>query len=277
MPFTPSHAIVALPLLRTPLVPAALAIGAMTPDLPLFTRGLGLGYLFTHSVVNVGFTALIALVLLLLWRVVLRPGLVALAPDALARRLPETWSQSGRAIARDALRGPGGRGGPWLLAASLVIGVLSHIGWDLFTHERRWGVEALPALQQMWGPMPGYRWLQHGSSVVGLVVIAGFMLRWVRQRPARQLPHRSPVWLRWLWMLALPAVLGGAWLLGLATSGPDITVQQLAYRTLPAASGLWGALTFVLCLLLVTMRRETGVTDASITGTPTVPPRTRPR
>ena len=40
MPFTPSHAVVALPFLRTPLVPAAIAVGAMTPDLPLFVRGI---------------------------------------------------------------------------------------------------------------------------------------------------------------------------------------------------------------------------------------------
>ena len=33
MPFTPSHAVVALPFIRSPLVPAAIAVGAMTPDL----------------------------------------------------------------------------------------------------------------------------------------------------------------------------------------------------------------------------------------------------
>ena len=40
MPFTPSHAVVALPFVRTPLVPAAIAVGAMAPDLPLFVRCL---------------------------------------------------------------------------------------------------------------------------------------------------------------------------------------------------------------------------------------------
>lgn len=271
MPFTPSHAVVALPLLRTPLVPAALAIGAMTPDLPLFTRGLGPGYLFTHSAANVVYTALIALALLLIWRVVLRPGLVALAPAVVARRLPAEWSFSGLATAREALRGRGGRSGPWLLAVSLVLGVLSHIGWDLFTHEGRWGVEALPALQQMWGPMPGYRWLQHGSSIVGLLVLAGFALRWLGQRPVRPLPPRAPAWLRWLWMLALPVLLGVSWLLGLAAFAPDATMQQLAYRTLPAASGLWGALTLGLCVLLVTTRRDPRPTDEGARTRPETP------
>lgn len=268
MPFTPSHAVVALPFVRTPLVPAALAIGAMTPDLPLFTRGLGPGYLFTHSPSNVVYTALVAFVLLLVWRVVLRPGLVALAPDALARRLPSEWSVSGWWAARDAVCGRGGRSGPWLLALSLVLGVLSHIGWDLFTHEGRWGVETLPALQQMWGPLPGYKWLQHGSSIVGLLVLAWFALRWVRQRPAQPRSQGIPGWLRWLWMLSLPTLLGISWLLGLASSAPDITVQQLAYRTLPAASGLWGALTLALCLLIVTIRRDPLPTAEAARTTP---------
>ncbi len=49
MPFTPSHAVVALPFVRTPLLPAAIAIGAMTPDLPLFLRGTPLSYQATHT------------------------------------------------------------------------------------------------------------------------------------------------------------------------------------------------------------------------------------
>src|SRR5690606_14213278 len=95
MPFTPSHAVVALPFVRTPLVPAAIAIGAVTPDLPLFLRGIGLDYGFTQQPMNIIWTMLIAFVLLLVWRVVLRPALVVLAPDALAARLPEEWRITG--------------------------------------------------------------------------------------------------------------------------------------------------------------------------------------
>lgn len=259
MPFTPSHAVVALPFLRTPLVPAALAIGAMTPDLPLFTRGLGPSYGFTHAPANVLLTALVALILLLLWRVVLRPGLTALAPVFVRRRLPGEWEQTGVGAARDALRGRGGAAGPWMLALSLILGVLSHIGWDLFTHEGRWGVQALPALQQMWGPLAGYKWLQHGSSVLGLVILAVFALSWLRARPLRAAGDQVPAWLQWTWMLALPAVLLAGWLVGLAAYGPlevgggpgALSVQQLAYRTLPAASGAWGALTLVVCVVVV--------------------------
>ncbi|MFD5216044.1 DUF4184 family protein [Microbacterium sp. NPDC058345] len=257
MPFTPSHAVVALAFARTPLVPAAIAVGAMTPDLPLFLRGVGLPYGFTHDTSNVVWTTLIAFVLLLMWRVVLRPGLTELAPDVIAARLPDDWRLSGRRAAVDLVAPRERFGYPLLLVLSLVLGVLSHIGWDLFTHEGRWGVEAVPALQQVWGPLPGYKWLQHGSSVIGLLVIAVFALVWLRRRPVSTLPRRVPAGVRRVWMLTLPVMLAGALALGLAVYGPltsAFTVQHLAYRTLPAASGLWGALTVALCVAITVTR-----------------------
>ena len=102
MPFTPSHALVALPFIRTPLVPAAIAIGAMTPDLPLFVRGVGLNYSFTHTFGNVVWTALLAFALFLIWRVVLRPAVPELVPLWLARRLPDDWDDRGLAAVRSA-------------------------------------------------------------------------------------------------------------------------------------------------------------------------------
>lgn len=255
MPFTPSHAVVALPFLRTPLVPAAIAIGAMTPDLPLFLRGAGVPYGFTHDLHNIVWTTLIAFVLLLVWRVVMRPALVELAPDALAARLPAEWRMTGRDAALETVAARERFGYPLLLVVSLLLGVLSHIGWDLFTHADRGGVDAVPALQEMWGPLAGYKWLQHGSSVVGLMILGVFAVLWLRgRRPADAGPRLLPAWVRWVWMLSLPAALLGAWFLGLAAYGPltaGFTVQHLAYRTLPAASGLWGALTVLLCVVIV--------------------------
>ena len=74
MPFTPSHAVLALPFVRTPLAPAAVAVGAMTPDLPLFVRGLPVTYGLTHDLRWLPVTAMLALALLLLWRALLRPA-----------------------------------------------------------------------------------------------------------------------------------------------------------------------------------------------------------
>lgn len=259
MPFTPSHAVVALPFLRTPMVPAAIAIGAMTPDLPLFLRGAGIPYGFTHGWSNIVWTTLIALVLLLVWRVVLRPASVELAPDAIARRLPDDWRRTGPDVALETVAFREGFARSLLVLVSLMLGVISHIGWDLFTHQGRWGVQTIPALQQMWGPLTGYKWLQHGSSVIGLLIIGAFAVRWLAARPVVERPRLLRPWLRWTWMLILPAVLTGAWIVGLALLSPldgSFTVQHLAYRVLPAACGLWGAGTILLSVGIVIVAEQ---------------------
>lgn len=264
MPFTASHALVALPFLRTPLVPAAIAIGAMTPDLPLFVRGIGVDYSFTHTFGNIVWTALLAFVLLLVWRVVLRPAVPELAPSWLARRLPQEWSDGGLAAARAAVGVGRKRWYPVLLAVSFLIGVASHILWDLFTHEGRAGVRLLPGLDEMWGPLPGFKWLQHGSSVIGLMIIGIWAVLWLRRRDARPGSTGSlPQAVRVAWWVSLPAILIGAWVWGLVVLGPldaEFTVQHLAYRVLPPACALWGLITLALCVVLALRgrRHQTG-------------------
>lgn len=254
MPFTPSHAVVALPFVRTPLVPAAIAVGAMTPDLPLFVRVGVPSYSATHDVAGIGVTVLLALALLLVWRCVLRPAVGELAPRFIAARLPGEWDGTAAQALRATFGATGGRvrvGAVALLAVSLVIGILSHIAWDAFTHEGRIGVELLPALAEQWGPMLGLKWLQHGSSALGLVIIGVWASVQLTRAPRRKIARVLPSWVRVGWWLSLPAALVAAWVIGVATHGPidaQFTVAHLAYRVLPPACAMWGAATLVLAL-----------------------------
>lgn len=259
MPFTPSHAVVALPFVRTPLVPAAIAIGAMTPDLALFTRGFPLAYGRTHDVLWLPATMLLALALLVVWRCVLRPAASDLTPTIIAARLPVEWDRGAVASLREtfAPRGAAVQNG-LLLAASLALGVLSHIIWDLFTHEDRWGTRALPWLENMWGALPAYKWLQHGSTVVGLAIIGVWALLWLARRtPRAEISRAVPDVVRWLWWLSLPMFLLGGWLIGLSAYGPlddTFTVAHLAYRVLPLTCALWGVLTLLVCAVVQARR-----------------------
>ncbi len=158
MPFTPSHAVVALPFVRTRLVPAAIAVGAMTPDLPLFVRGMWPGYGLTHDFAWLPVTVAVAFVLLLIWRCVLRPATRELLPRPVAQRLPVEWDTGARAALRESIGG--GLPGILWLVVSLALGVASHIAWDLFTHEGRVGEQLLPALAGAVGPFTGAKWLQ---------------------------------------------------------------------------------------------------------------------
>ncbi|GAA5101249.1 DUF4184 family protein [Microbacterium yannicii] len=266
MPFTPSHAVVALPFVRTPLVPAAIAIGAMTPDLPLFVRGLPLHYGRTHAFGWLPATVLLALVLLLAWRCVLRPAARELSPRWLAVRLPGEWDAGAGAAWRETFSIPPAhaRRAPWtgmlLLVLSLLIGVVTHIVWDLFTHEGRWGSVVIPALGAEWGPLPGYKWLQHGSSAIGLAIIGVWMLVWLRRRQAAaSVPRVLTDALRWVWWASLPVVLAVAWVWGLAVHGPldaEFTSAHLAYRVLPPACAVWGAATVVVCIVIQVLRAQ---------------------
>ncbi|GAA5203634.1 DUF4184 family protein [Microbacterium jejuense] len=262
MPFTPSHAVVALPFVRTPLVPAAVAVGAMTPDLPLFVRGLPLQYGTAHSFAWLPVTMAVALVLLLVWRCVLRPAARELSPRWLAGRLPGEWDAGAPASLGETFAGrSGGHAGVrsvLLLAASLAIGVVSHILWDLFTHEGRWGSSVFPLLDAAWGPFPGYKWLQHGSSVVGLAILGAYMVVWLaRRRVAAAILRILPDAVRWCWWLSLPVVLVLAWGWGYVAFGPfdaAFTPAHLGYRVLPPACAVWGAATLVLSVVVQVLR-----------------------
>lgn len=262
MPFTPSHAVVALAFVRTPLVPAAIAVGAMTPDLPLFVRAVVPSYATTHDPLWLPLTVLLALLLLLVWRCVLRPAVRELAPAFLAERLPEEWDRGPRATLRETV-GMRDRGMSWrtaaLLALSLAVGVLTHIVWDAFTHEGRWGVELLPALDAQWGPLTGLKWLQHASSAIGLVVLAVVGLMWITRRARRPIDRVFPATVRRGWWASLPLVLVIAWGAGYVALGPlttEFTVAHLAYRVLPPACALWGFGTVALAVAVQVRRRQ---------------------
>ncbi|MEX0152704.1 DUF4184 family protein [Microbacterium sp. LMI1-1-1.1] len=258
MPFTPSHAVVALPFVRTPLVPATIAVGAMTPDLPLFLRGMVPHYGMTHDPVWMPLTVTIALVLLLAWRCVLRPAVTEFVPGVVASRLPSEWEGGARAGARETFAG--GVRGLLLLVLSLAIGVLSHIVWDVFTHEGRAGTDLFPVLEEQWGPLLGIKWLQHGSSAVGLVILAVAGAVWLARRRPRAVSRVLPSAARVVWWASLPAALIVASVVGLVTLGPfdgEFTPAHLAYATLPQACAVWGVASLLACIVLQERRRRT--------------------
>jgi len=174
MPFTPSHAIVALPFARTRLPAGAVAVGAMAPDLPLFFPWVT-SYQQTHGFPSLLWTSVpIALVLYAVWRVVIRPAASGLLlPEALRARMPWSWDRLDRPERPF-------RGGVFILVA-VLIGVGTHVFWDLFTHPGRLGSQWIPALAGQWGPFDGTTWLQHISSAVGLVGIAIWAVLAVRK------------------------------------------------------------------------------------------------
>lgn len=228
MPFTPSHAVVALPFVRTALVPAAIAIGSMTPDTPLFFK-VGPDYWFTHDWLGALVVDLpLALALLLVWRLLLRPATAQLTPRWFAERWPADWSRRGSGWhslwgGQDATA-PARLRAVALLVVSLALGIATHLVWDAFTHADRWGSALIPQLALQVGQFRLWDWGHYVSSVVGLAIIAVWGIAWLRRQAPHPIPQTGPRWLRPATWIALPgclalAALAIALVLGIPNAG----------------------------------------------------------
>lgn len=244
VPFTPSHIAAVLPFLRTPLPGAALVVGSMVPDLPYFVP-LGISRQLTHSVPGVLIADLpMALAVLALWTLVFQAPLRDFSPGWLRRRLPvPRRMRSTRALPTLG----------WAVLAVLV-GVITHLIWDSFTHPDGWIVLAVPAFHTMLGHFTVYRWAQYASSVVGLVIIVAWLALWVRRSPMRRedetgsrLSKRARC-LAWL-AVAIPGLSVGiaVWGFGLV-NGIDAFDRVLVYRTATLSISCAGLVAVVIAL-----------------------------
>ncbi len=197
MPVTLAHPAAVLPLRGLGLPLSAMVIGSMAPDLPVFAQAWQT-YGYTHSLLGIVTIDLaITLVLLAFWDFWGRDALVDTAPAVVRDRLPARAPLGPRA---------------WLLAPlAAVVGSLTHVGWDAFTHQGRWGVRAVPWLHETHGPLRGEEWAQYASGAVGLLVI-GLVLLAVLRRPVLDAdrPRRLPA-------ASLPAAVAVACALSVGT------------------------------------------------------------
>lgn len=172
MPFTISHAAAALPLQRLSkgrLRFAALAIGCASPDFHYFFYFEAVDR-FGHTPAGIFLTCLpLSWLVLMLWDRYGRPGTQALLPDG--------WELPPQTVPPSI---------PWTTLA-ILLGAVSHVAWDGFTHDTDWGVQLLPVLEK---PVSVASWntavfklLQHASTLFGLAVLGVVVLRWARTQP----------------------------------------------------------------------------------------------
>lgn len=238
MPFTPSHAVVAIPLRRLGLPLGAVAVGAMSPDTAVFLPRL-FDYERTHSLQGVVTTDLVVgLAVVTVWWLWVRAPVVDVLPDGVRRRLrldPPRW----RSIR-------------WWVAVvvGVALGALTHVVWDGFTHTTAWGADLVPALRRPVGPLPLTSWLQYASGLGGLVGIA---LWWravqLRRSPDDSAPRagrlRGPLRLLPVVGAALGVVLGVAWVSVSSDAQPArVLVTAVKFGGLGGLAGLL-ALTLV--------------------------------
>ena len=237
MPYTAVHVLVALPFARRDALPSlpqdvrrwalpALVAGSTVPDVPTFVDVLWpgadeLGHL-THGLpaaltLDVG----LALAFAALWVGVVGPAVLG----ALPRRSP---APPGGELDR-AASGRGRAAGVLTVLMFAVAGILTHLAWDDVTHLRGSAVQAWDVLREPLAGRPLYKYLQHGSSALGMLALVAAVVWWWR----RAQPVPAPQHLR----SAVGAVLAGATagVLGavarLAAEPGGVTLYALARRS----------------------------------------------
>lgn len=242
MPFTISHTAAVLPfahfLRRWRLLSAAI-IGSMIPDFDVLLP-VQLQRYDTHGLPAL-FTFCLPFGLLWYWlfQLHIKPATYELMPD----RLHEYWRVDARPARLRQLR-------QWLYAAiGVLLGAVTHLMWDSFTHENARGVRMLSVFDGLGLTVAGYsltwyRSLQHVSSVVGLLFVVWFIWRDVHRAtaraaaPARRFTARERRrWFATYACVALAPVIGSVALLLYATY-PHFAAIEVLRRA--AVASLWG-------------------------------------
>jgi hypothetical protein len=161
---------------------SALVVGSLAPDFRYFFNLAPRGH-FGHSFKGIFvFCIPVGLAVLWIFQHVMKLPLISLAPESHQQRLaalakPFRWLGAGRFA---------------MIAASLLVGAISHLAWDAFTHDSGLIVRNVPdmrlPLEEFGSHRPLYNLLQHGSSVLGLALLAFWYWRWFKRTPPQPVP-----------------------------------------------------------------------------------------
>ena len=166
MPFTPTHILAVVPIYffirKLPLT--ALAIGSMVPDIPFFYPIVS--YSLSHSAVGlIVFCLPVGLIMYFLFEGIGKFFLIDISP---------LWIRSRLSTYRE-IKIDYGVIHLFLLLIAIVLGSVTHVVWDAFTHENSWGVQLFPWLSQsksvVGNVIPRYKLVQYGSTIVGLPIL----------------------------------------------------------------------------------------------------------
>jgi hypothetical protein len=181
VPFTPAHIAAVLPLRRSPLPFAALACGAVAPDLPYYLVAFDqpLRGAHTHSLRGTLVSVPIAVLFWLALRVSARP---------VGDLAPESWRGRLRTVATPAWT--------WTVVPAAWVGAVTHVAWDHWTHSYGWPVRHLAALRvETPLGLQVHEVLQQLSTLFGLSVLAVVLTRWHRRTPPAEPSSGVPA--RW--------------------------------------------------------------------------------
>lgn len=260
MPFTPSHVAAALPFLRTPLLPAAVVVGTMAPDIPYYVP-LFVPRELSHSLLGLVTVDLVFGVIgALVWWIALREPVIDLMPRSIGTRVPAVGRLDWR---------PADWGWPStvvVLLLSALVGATTHLVWDSFTHPG-WLVDHVAFLRTRFGPLPLEKWLQHASSIAGLLIVAVWGVRRLRHTApdAARLSRFTPSRRVAAWVVVIAAGVGGGlipWIGGMVGGSAPFD-PILVFRVARFGIGIGGATVLLVVALWYAALRPRAASTAA--------------
>ena len=191
MPFTLSHPAIVLPLISRHskwFSTTGLVVGSLIPDFEYFLR-MKIQSLYSHTLPGLFFFDLpLALVVCFLFHTIIRDSLLDNLPHFLKSRLSYfqnfAWINYFKQHA-------------WIVVFSIIIGTVSHLLWDAFTHETGFFVLKLTYLQHHLSighiDIPVYKICQHTSTLIGALCIGIFIFN-LKKANALRKSKQGPYW-----------------------------------------------------------------------------------
>ncbi|MGV3611726.1 MAG: DUF4184 family protein [Fluviicola sp.] len=188
MPLTIAHPAIVLPLRKAPskfFSLSGLIIGSMSPDFE-YLLAFNLQDKIAHSVFGILLFCLpVGLLVYCLYHGIIRNPLIHNLPISLKGRFLPVLSFDYWNYLKERW---------YVVFYSIILGALSHLIWDSFTHEHRFFVEHISLLRSSVGKFPVYKLLQHSSTLLGLIYICVC----VYKLPVSQANISSSFWKYWL-------------------------------------------------------------------------------
>jgi hypothetical protein len=189
MPLTTSHPAAVIPLKQLNLDLSAMVIGSMTPDFVYFIPGCLPLSDYSHTLTGILILGIpLGLAVLAIFQYLIKFPALTLIPSGHQGRLyrvtgPYTFFPAKRFL---------------MIAASILMGEMTHVIWDSFTHLDGFVVMHVAALKAhltipILNGVPVYLVLQHGSTVLGMLLMAWWYIKWYKQTTPARVPSELMV------------------------------------------------------------------------------------
>lgn len=223
MPFTFSHPAIVLPFLKTKRLSATgLIIGSMCPDFEYFIR-MKVQSNISHTFLGLLlFNLPVGFLVAILFHLIIKRSLIENLPSFLQNRLRTLKDIDWVDYLKENL---------FYVLISILIGALSHIFWDSFTHESGYFVQKTSFLIYKIYNIPLYKMIQHFSSLIGMMFICFYMYK----LPIRNEVKTNLNWKYWVSILVfILIIMLIRWTFGLSINQIGNVVVSLISATLLA-------------------------------------------